>query len=187
MSSTTQISTLIQAAGQGDRSAMDEVWNVLYRQLHELAASQMTNERSGHLLQTTALVHEAWFRLSSTERSHWRDRGSFLSAAANVIRRVLIDSARKEKAVRRGGNSTQHALSDTRLRFDDRSFDAMEIDEALQTLATFAPDQAHALELMIFGGLSGEETAQVLGVSASTIDRRIRAAKAWLRRELSDG
>ena len=177
---------MIQAAGQGDRSAMDEVWGVLYRQLHELAAAQMTRERSGNLLQTTAIVHEAWFRLSKTERSHWTDRGSFLAAAANVIRRVLIDNARRENAVRRGGESTRQPLTDTRLRFDDQSFNAVEIHEALEKLATFAPDQASTLELMIFGGLSGEETAEAQGVSASTIDRRIRAAKAWLRRELSD-
>lgn len=184
--SDPNLNSLIQNAGRGDRAAMDNVWPGLYSQLHDIASGQMAKERPGHLLQTTAIVHEAYFRLSDQQRSDWRDKPSFLAAAAVVMRRVLIDSARKETAKKRGGAANRHGLSDTNIAVDDHGYSAVEIHEALEQLAGFAPDQARALELMIFGGLTGEEAAEVLGVSASTIDRKVRAAKAWLRRELSD-
>ena len=182
-----EFEALIQAAGLGNREALNRAWPELYDHLHEIAASQMSRERSGrHLLQTTAIVHEAYFRLSDQKRSQWRDRSSFLAAAAVVMRRILIDSARNAKAVKRGGTMVRRDLSDTRIALDDDGFATVDIHEALEKLAAFAPDQSRALELMIFGGMTGEEVADVLGVSASTIDRRIRAAKAWLRRELSE-
>jgi RNA polymerase sigma factor (TIGR02999 family) len=184
-SSPLNRNALIQAAGQGDREALDQVWPDLYRQLHDLAAAQMSKEQNGGLLQTTAIVHEAYFRLSEQKRSEWPDRGSFFAAAAVVMRRILIDSARRERAVKRGGRQSRRTLSDTQLGVDDQRFEAIDLHEALEQLAQFAPDQAKALELMIFGGLTGEETAVVLGVSPATIDRKVRLAKAWLRRELS--
>jgi RNA polymerase sigma factor (TIGR02999 family) len=182
-----EFNALIQAAGLGDRAALNEAWPELYEHLREIAAGQMSRERAGrHLLQTTAIVHEAYFRLSEQKRSHWRDRNSFFAAAAVVMRRILIDSARNNTAAKRGGAMARQALSDTRLALDDDGFAAVDVHEALERLAGFAPDQSRALELMIFGGMTGEEVADVLGVSASTIDRRVRAAKAWLRRELSE-
>ena len=182
-----EFEALIQAAGSGDRQALNEAWPELYDRLHEIAANQMSRERAGrHLLQTTAIVHEAYFRLSDQKKSYWPDRKSFLAAAAVVMRRVLIDSARNAAAIRRGGNLSRRALLDSRVAWDDQGFAAVDIHEALEELASFAPEQSRALELMIFGGLTGDEVADVLGVSPSTIDRRIRAAKAWLRRELSE-
>ncbi|MEM7311675.1 MAG: ECF-type sigma factor [Planctomycetota bacterium] len=182
-----EFDALIQAAGQGDRDALNAAWPELYDHLHEIASGQMSKERSGrHLLQTTAIVHEAYFRLSEQKRSQWRDRNSFFAAASVVMRRILIDSARNATAAKRGGSMARQTLSDTRLALDDNGFAAVEIHEALERLAAFAPDQSKALELMIFGGMTGEEVADVLGVSASTIDRRVRAAKAWLRRELNE-
>ncbi len=186
MHSEHQLNEMIEAAGQGDRMALDRLVPGLYEQLRQLAAVQMQNERSGHLLQTTAIVHEAYFRLSEQKRSRWRDKSSFFAAAAVVMRRVLIDCARREMAMKRGGTTARQQLSESRLAIDDRGYSTVEIHEALERLGEFAPEQAKAIEMMIFGGMTGEEVAQTLRVSASTIDRRVRAAKAWLRRELSD-
>lgn len=187
MTSDHHVNSLIQAAGHGDRDALDRAWPGLYKHLHEIAASQMSRERSGHLLQTTAIVHEAYFRLSDQKRSQWDDQRSFFAAAAVVMRRILIDSARHEKAEKRGGSVLRRELSDSRLAVDDGRYSAIEVHDALERLAAFAPDQAKALELMIFGGLTRKETAEVLAVSESSIDRKVRSAKAWLRRELSEG
>ena len=181
-----QINTLLEAAGKGDRAALDQVLPGLYEQLHNLAAAQMRKEQAGHMLQTTAIVHEAWFRLSEQKQSNWKDRSHFFAAAAVVMRRILIDSARHEKAAKRGGDAVRKELSDTRLAVDDRGFSTLEVSEALEKLNEFAPDQARAIEMMIFGGMTGDEVARALGVSASTIDRRVRSAKAWLRRELGE-
>lgn len=186
MQSETQLNRLIEAAANGDRAALDGVMPGIYDQLHQLAAAQMRKERSGNLLQTTAIVHEAYFRLSEQNRSSWRDKPSFFAAAAVVMRRVLIDTARKEKAAKRGGDAVRRELSESQLAVDDRGYSAIDINEALEKLATFSPDQAKALEMMIFGGMTGEEVAEALGVSGSTVDRRVRSAKAWLRRELSE-
>ena len=181
---------LIEAAGRGDRAALDGLLPDLYDQLHELAAFQMRKERPGHLLQTTAILHEAYFRLSKQERSSWRDMPSFLAAASVMMRRVLVDNARKERAAKRGGSVRRDRLADSKLALLEATpasnCASIEIHEALEKLSTFAADQARALEMMFFGGMTGEQVAQALGVSPSTIDRRIRAAKAWLRRELSD-
>ncbi|MEM6470899.1 MAG: ECF-type sigma factor [Planctomycetota bacterium] len=182
---TEQLSVLIQAAGGGDRDAMGELWTTLYRQLHEIASRQMAREREGSLMQTTAVVHEAWFRLSKTEKSRWQDQPAFMAAAANVMRRVLIDHARKESAARRGGTSIPASLSDTQVGFENSQFQALAVHDALERLSEMSPEQATTLELMIFGGMSGAEVAAFVGVSESTIDRRMRSAKAWLRRELS--
>ena len=169
----------------------DCAWTDLYQQLRQMAARQMRRERSGHLLQTTAIVHEAYFRLAKCQSSNWNitrqgGRGSFLAAAAKTMRRVLIDSARIEKAKKRSGARKRRPLSEAELAFNDKRFSAIEIHDALERLSVLAPDQARALELMIFGGLTGDQVADVMGVSASTVDRRIRIAKAWLRRELSE-
>lgn len=162
-----------------------ELNDELYQELRRIAASHMRRERPGGLLQTTAIVHEAYLRLSSDQQSGWKDRPSFLAAAAVAMKRLLVDQSRHDKAAKRGGGFDQQLLTDTRLAVADHGYDAVELDEALGRLASFAPDQAVCLELMAFGGMTGEEIATHLGVSASTIDRRMRAAKAWLRRELS--
>ena len=186
MTSDAHLNQLIKAASQGDRDALDGLVPDLYEQLHQLAAAQMQKERSGHLLQTTAIVHEAYFRLTEQNRSRWQDKSSFFAAASVVMRRVLIDSARHERAAKRGGGAERSVLSDSRLAVDEVGYSTVEIHEALGKLAEFAPEQAKAIEMMIFGGMTGEEVATALQVSPSTIDRRIRSAKAWLRRELSE-
>ena len=166
--------------------SFDGAWAKLYDELHDIAASQMTRERTGHLLQTTAIVHEAYFRLAKDRSETWKNKSTFFAAAAVVMRRVLIDAARRERAAKRGNGQPKHRLHETRIGIDDRAFRSLEVHDALEVLSGFAPDQARALELMIFGGLTGDEIASVMGVSSSTIDRRIRLAKAWLRRELAE-
>lgn len=161
-------------------------WPELYERLHEIAANQMSQERSGHLLQTTAVVHEAYMRLSKPQQSQFKDKNTFFAAAAVVMRRVLVDFARSEKAAKRGGNKKRQMLTDSRLAFGERGYSTIDIHDALERLAEFAPVQARALELMIFAGMTGEEVAVAIEVSPSTVDRKIRSAKAWLRRELSD-
>lgn len=161
-------------------------WPDLYNRLREIASRQMNREKKGHLLQTTAVVHEAWLRLSQNRSSPASDRESFVSAAAVVMRRVLVDFARSENAAKRGGGRQRTALANSHIAVGNQGYHAVEINDALEQLAAFAPEQARALELMIFGGMTGEEVASTMDISASTIDRRVRAAKAWLRRELSD-
>ncbi|MEM6692240.1 MAG: ECF-type sigma factor [Planctomycetota bacterium] len=179
------VDTLVHAAGEGNAEAMNQVWVLLYQQLHEIASRQMSRESSGHLMQTTAIVHEAWFRLSKTQRSDWRDQTGFMAAAANVMRRVLIDHARFESAKRRGGIKRQTELTDTCLKWDGEPVETLAVHEALERLHAISPEQAKTLEMMIFGGMSGVQVASIQGVSESTVDRRIRSAKAWLRRELA--
>lgn len=186
MLSPAEINALINAAGKGDRNALDAALPGLYEQLHSIASAQMKKESPGHLLQTTAIVHEAYFRLSTQKKSEWKDSSHFFAAASIVMKRVLVDSARKEKATKRGGQVERQNLSDTRLAFHDQGYSILEINEAIERLSAFAPEQAKAIEMMIFGGMTGEEVATALDVSPSTIDRRVRSAKAWLRRELSD-
>ena len=181
-----QLNSLISSAGSGDQAALNEAWPKLYDELHRIAARHMRKERKGNLLQTTAIVHEAYFRLFDQNQSDWKDRNSFLAAAAVAMRRVLIDNARKTQSQKRGGNLQRVELCESRLPLDENKYRIEEVHQALKTLGEFAPDEAKALELMIFGGMTGEEVAAVMNVSASTIDRRVRSAKAWLRRELSN-
>ncbi|MEO1523876.1 MAG: ECF-type sigma factor [Planctomycetota bacterium] len=184
MTSDEEINQRIRAAARGDRDALDGVADDLYGQLHEIASQHMRAERAGSLLQTTAIVHEAYLKLSDQQRSRWSDRNDFFAAASLIMRRLLIDHARSETADKRGGGRVRASMQETRLAIEDRRYSAIEISDALHRLAEFAPDQARGIELMVFGGMTGEEIAEHLGVSASTIDRRLRAAKAWLRREL---
>ena len=162
----------------------DQAWQHLYVQLHELASRQMAGERPGNLLQTTAVMNEAWLRLAGDD--YWRDRDSFLAAATVAMRRVLIDNARREKAIKRGGELVKQPLQEVNLSIGEQSYLAVEIHDALARLAEFDEEQAKALELMIFGGMTGQEVAKQMGTSPSTIDRRVRAAKAWLARELKE-
>lgn len=157
----------------------------LYNELHSIAANWMRRERPDGILQTTMIVHEAYLRLSEgQESSRWKSREEFCAAASVTMRRLLVDHARRKRSAKRGGGQTQDILSDTRLGVDDEQFGAIELHDALEALAGFAAEQSRALELMYFGGLTGDEIASLLGVSPATVDRRLRAAKAWLRREL---
>lgn len=184
---SVQIASLVRAAGTGNREALDQVWPKLYRNLHEIASRQMKGESQNHLLQTTAVVHEAYFRLSQQQHSAWGDQNDFLAAAAITMRRILVDASRKRNSQKRGGGNTKrNDLSDTQLAVSDGRFEVLEIHEALRRLEEFSPQQSTALEMMIFGGATLPQIAAALSTSVSTVERRIRSARAWLRRELTE-
>jgi len=145
----------------------------------------MRREANGRLLQTTAVVHEAFLRLQNSKVAI-ADRSSFLGSASVAMRRVLIDSARARKADKRGGDRKRVELADAYLAVDHNRVAFYDLDEALNKLKSFDPEGATVLEMMIFGGMTGDEVAESTGVSASTVDRRVRAAKAWLKRELAE-
>lgn len=164
-------------------SRSSQLWQQLYDELHTIAAGYMRRESKGNLLQTTFVLHEAYLRLK--DYPEWSDPNSFLSAASVTMRRVLIDSARKRESEKRGGDRQRISLAEAQLSVEGNQFVCYEIHEALQKLAEFATEESQILEMMVFGGMTGDEIAGSLGVSSSTIDRRLRVAKTWLRRELS--
>lgn len=183
---TAQVTTLIQRINNGDRSAMDKLLPLVYDELRRIANRHLANERPGHTLQPTALVHEAYIRLIDQRSSHWQNRLHFLSVAATMMRRVLIDHAKAKYRIKRGGVGQQKvSLDDIDLATEERAVEVIAIDEALDKLADLDALQAKVVELRFFGGVSLEETAQILGVSEATVKRYGNSARAWLQREIS--
>jgi RNA polymerase sigma factor (TIGR02999 family) len=177
----------LMAHAAGDPAAADQLLPLVYRELRALAAAYMRRERPGHTLQPTALVHEAFIRLVDESRINWRGRTHFFALAARQMRRILIDSARSRNARKRGGGLHRVTLDEGLLTSAGPTFDVLALDEALRRLARLNDRQAQVVELRFFGGLSVEETAQFLGVSAPTVKNDWRAARAWLLRELRPG
>lgn len=182
----SDLTPLLAAAGRGDRAAWDRLIPLVYDELKQLAASQMQRERSNHTIQPTALVHEAFVRLAGQRNAVWNNPTHFYGAAAEVMRRILVDFARTRKAAKRGGGVAPVSIENTLVDFEEKATDIVLLDDAMQRLAEFAPDQARIVELRFFGGLSVEQTAEVMSVSTATIQRGWRIAKAWLLRELSN-
>jgi len=179
------ITQLLLQWRRGDESALDELMPLVYDELRRLARRCMRHEGAGHILQTTALVNEAYLRLVNSSRVQWQDRVHFFSIAAQLMRRVMVDEARKRRNQKRGGEFTRVELDETLVSNEPREFDLLALDEALQRLAEFAPRKEQVVELRFFGGLSIEETASVLGVSTDIVKREWRTAKLWLLQELS--
>ena len=186
-----EITRLLRAWGGGDPVALDRLTPLVYEQLRRMARRYMRNERLGHTLQATALVNEAFLRLVESRSLDWTDRAHFFAVCARVMRRILVDAARSRGAVKRGGQADR-AEHSTAINLDRLPNNASEmsaqvcaLDEALNTLAQIDPRRAHVIELRFFGGLTVEETAQVLQVSPQTVMREWRLARAWLARELS--
>ena len=178
------VSSLLRAWSDGDQRALALLTPIVYEELHRLAHYYMNRERSGHSLQATALVSEAYMRLVDYKRMRWQNRAHFMAAAAQAMRRILVDHARRRNAKR--GADAEHVLLDAEAVIcADRSNDFEALDEALTALAARAPRKAKVVELRFFGGLSVEETAEVLRVSAITVMREWKSAKAWLYRELA--
>jgi RNA polymerase sigma factor (TIGR02999 family) len=175
---------LLQWRG-GDESALDRLMPLVYEELRRLARQCMRRERVGHTLQTTALVNEAYLRMVNSSQVEWHDRAHFFAIAAQLMRRVLVDEARKRHYQKRGGDFTRIELDETVLAADQREFDLLALDEALDRLAEFAPRKCRVVEMRFFGGLSINETGTVLGVSTDIVKREWRTAKLWLLRELS--
>ena len=188
---SAEITRLLKAWGRGDSAALDRLTPLVYGQLHRMARSYMRNERPGHTLQATALVNEAFLRLVDTRDLDWTDRAHFYAVCARVMRRILVDAARSRAATKRGGradrveHSTAIDLDDLPASGTDVSAQVCALNDALNTLAKMDPRRAQVVELRFFGGLTVEETGQVLQVSPQTVMRDWKLARAWLARELS--
>jgi len=159
---------------------------IIYGELRRLAHHYMQNERAGHTLQTTALVHEAYVRLTDVDRMQWRDRGHFFAMAATLMRRILVDHARDRARDKRGGGLVFTAIDDEHIG-PGPNIDAIALDEALERLAAIDPQQSRIVELRFFGGLTVEETADALDISPATVKREWTWAKAWLYQQLGGG
>ena len=168
----------------GDRAALDKLLPLVYDQLHKLASRQLKRERRGHTLQPTAVVHETYLRLVDQRRANWQSRAQFFAVAAGMMRRVLVDHARSRRAAKRGGLQPHIAIEDVDAGIDPPSVDLVDLDDALDKLEQLDADQAKIVELRFFGGLTVEETAEVVRSSPATVKRDWHSAKAWLFREL---
>ncbi len=177
------VTLMLQRAGFGDERAIDTLLPVVYEELRELAARFLRGERHEHTLQPTALVHETYLRLVGAPQIRWENRAHFFATAATVIRRILLKHARSKKCAKRGGAWCRVPL-DLDVSVTAPEMDIVALDEALERLGRFAPQELRVVELRFFAGLSAEGTAEVLGVSPRTVARDWRIAKAWLRREL---
>jgi len=165
----------------GDRGVLDELLPLIYSELRKLASNYLRRERSGHTLQATALVHEAYLRLVDQNQVQWQNRAHFFGVAAQMMRRILVDHARAHDADKRGGEFQKLSLDENlEVSGGDQDLNLVALDDALNRLAELDPQKSKIVELRFFGGLSVEETAEVLNVSAPTVKRQWRMAKAWL-------
>ena len=181
-----EVSGLLRAWSDGDQSALERLTPIVYGELHHLARRYMRRERSGHSLQTTALVNEAYMRLVDYRRMQWQDRAHFFAVAAQVMRRILVEHARRHN-LKRGGGVQHVSLEEAAVVGGARGADLVALDVAMDALARLDPRKVQVVEMRFFGGLSVEETAEVLKVSAVTVMRDWSTAKAWLYRELGGG
>jgi RNA polymerase sigma factor (TIGR02999 family) len=182
-----KITQLLIAWREGDKQALDKLIPIVYEELYRLAKFYMRQERPDHTLQATALVNEAYLRLTNYKRMQWQDRAHFFRVAAQVMRRILVDQARRRRYGKRGGGAQKVSLDETALVTKEGSTDLIALDKALTKLASVAPRQAQIVELRYFGGLSVQETAAVIGVSEITVMREWRSAKAKLHHAISKG
>jgi RNA polymerase sigma factor (TIGR02999 family) len=176
---------ILKAAQQGDPKAAEELLPLVYEELRKLAAAKMAHESAGQTLQPTALVHEAWLRLSGNQNQEWSGRAHFFAAAAEAMRRILIDKARRKRAVRHGGAQERVDLDEVDLACPLPDDQLLAVDEALDKLASEHPRHAELVKLRYFVGLTVQEAAQVLGISADTAKDYAAHARAWLFREMT--
>lgn len=178
------VTSLLVASSQGDEEALHKLLPVVYAELRKLAGRYLRKERPDHSLQATALVHEAYLRLIDQEVS-WQNRMHFFGVAAEMMRRILIDHARKHQASKRGSGADKVALDEVLYMADEKAAELVALDDALEALAAFDPQKSKIVELRFFGGLSIEETAEALGLSAATVVRQWKMAKAWLYHQVN--
>ena len=178
-----QVTEFLRAWSDGDRAALDRLTPIVYDELHRLARRYMKGERPGHSLQTTALVNEAYMRLVDYKRMNWQNRAHFFAVSAQLMRRILVEHARRHN-LKRGGGLQHVSLDDTATVGSERAADLVALDDAMNRLAKLDPRKVQVVEMRFFGGLSVEETAEVLKVSGPTVMRDWSTAKAWLYREL---
>jgi RNA polymerase sigma-70 factor, ECF subfamily len=186
-SSSHEITQLLVAWGAGEQDALQKLTPLVYAELHRLAQHYMAGERTGHTLQSTALVNEAYMHLIDSSHVRWQNRAHFFAISATLMRRILVDSARSRKYAKRGGQAPRLSLDEALLVPEERGADLVALDDAMSALAAVDLRKSRVVELRFFGGLSVEETAEVLKVSPETVMRDWRLAKVWLRRELRRG
>lgn len=179
-----EVTRILQAWGRGDQQAVDRLMPLVYGELRRLAQHYLRRERPDHTLQPTALVHEAYLRLVDQRGVSWQNRAHFFGVAAQAMRRILVDYARRHRAGKRGGGSLKISLADVAVAAKEGSEDLATLDDALNRLAAMDPRQGQIVELRLFGGLTVDETADLLRISAATVKREWTTAKAWLSREI---
>jgi RNA polymerase sigma factor (TIGR02999 family) len=179
------VTALLLEWSGGNRAALDELMPLIYAEFRQLASRALSRERPNHTLQSTALAHELYLKLIDQKRAQWRDREHFFAMASQIIRRILVDYARRLHAQRRGGLDTRITLDEALAHQQERDLNLVELDNALEALYQIDTQQAKIIELRFFGGLSIEATGRILGVSPSTVNREWNLARAWLYRELS--
>jgi RNA polymerase sigma factor (TIGR02999 family) len=184
--SPTDITALLVDWSKGDKTALDKLFPLVEKELHRLAHSYMRRENAGHTLQTTALVNEAYLRLVDQKNTRWQNRAHFFGIAGTIMRRILMNYARDRKRKKRGGDAIQVSLSEVDLIFGTKTPELLALDEALEKLATIDERKVKVVEAKFFGGLSIEETAEVLNVSSVTVTRDWDMARAWLAREIKN-
>lgn len=185
--SQNQVTQLLLDWGNGDKAALDKLVPVVYQELRRLAAYYMRRERPGHTLQTSALVNEAYMRLVDYSQMRWQSRAHFFAVAAQAMRRILVEHARKRHFAKRGGGAVKVSFDEAAIVSQDQAADLVALDDALTSLEAMDERKARIVELRYIGGLNIEETAEVLGISPATVQREWRAAKAWLYREINEG
>lgn len=181
---SNQVTELLVRWRSGDKAALDSLMPLVYGELRQIARRYLSNERSEHTLQSTALVHEAYVRLTQQDVPQWQNRAHFFGVSAQLMRQILVDYARSHRASKRGGNVCKLALDEVEEQPQAADVDIVALDDALKSLAEMDAQQSRVVELKFFGGLSIEDTAEVLGVSPSTVKRDWVTARAWLYREL---
>jgi len=185
--SSHEVTSLLKAWSSGDEQALERLTPLVYGQLHQVARRYMAGERSGHTLQTTALVNEVYLRLVDCGRVNWQDRAHFFAMSAQLMRRILIDFARSRDYLKRGGAIPHISLEEAPSVCEEPDVNLVALDDALKALAAVDERKSKVVELKFFGGLNVEETAEVLRVSSDTVMRDWKLAKIWLLRELSRG
>lgn len=180
-----EITQLLAKWSDGNQAALDELYPLVYEELHRLARRYMSRERKGHTLQTTALINEAYVRLVDQRNVQWANRSHFFAISAQIMRRILIDHARRHAYAKRGGGARQVSLDETAAVIQDNLSEFLRLDEALTSLAQLDPRRSQVVELRYFGGLNNEEIADVLKISENTVIRDWNMARAWLYRQLS--
>ncbi|MBI3949255.1 MAG: sigma-70 family RNA polymerase sigma factor [Acidobacteria bacterium] len=184
-SSPQEVTRLLMAWRSGVEAALDQLMPLVYDELRRLASHYMQNERPGHTLQTTALVHEAYLRLVDYRQVRWQDRAHFFAVAARLMRRILVDHARVRQAARRGGSTRALSLDEAPVLSDERAAELISLDDALTSLEAFDARLSRVIEMRFFGGLTADEIGMVLNLSARTVMRDWNVAQAWLYREMT--
>lgn len=180
-----EVSQLLRAWSDGDKAAFDKLLPLIYEELRQMAKRYMDRQQVGHTLQTTALIHEAYLRLVDQPEARWQNRAHFFGVAATAMRHILVDHARTRQAAKRGGAAQQVTLDEAAAVSVERAAELVALADALESLAAFDRRKSQVVELKYFGGLTVEETAEVLKVSPETVARDWRLARTWLLRELS--